>query len=170
MADPFIGEIRAFGFPFAPLDWAFCSGNTLSIMQHQVLYAVLRTQYGGDGKTTFNLPDLRGLAIRGLQGNFVNKPSGSETVALSTRQVPPHTHTLKGFNGRASETNAAGNLPGQFAKPTKVYTVASAANLTLPTTLVSPFAGGTDAHENRQPLLVLNFCICMDNGIYPTRD
>ncbi|MBC3932411.1 phage tail protein [Undibacterium curvum] len=168
MADPFLGEIRAFGFSFAPQDWAYCFGNTISIMQNQALYTVLRTQYGGDGKTTFNLPNLSGLAIRGLQGDFVNKPSGSETVALSSMQVPPHTHTLTGVNGRASETKAAGNLPGQFTKPTNVYTVASADKLTLPTTLVSPFEGGTDPHENRQPLLVLNFCICL-YGVYPLR-
>ncbi|WP_374519617.1 phage tail protein [Undibacterium squillarum] len=168
MADPYIGEIRAFGFNFAPYEWASCSGQIVPIGQNTALYSILGTQFGGNGQSTFGLPNLNGVAVRGQQNNVLNDLTGVESVALTSATVPPHTHTIVGRGGRAAEKKAAGNLPGQFVKSTKNYTVASSANLQLNPALVSPFIGNSQPHENRQPLLVMNFCISL-YGIYPPR-
>ncbi|MBR7783427.1 phage tail protein [Undibacterium luofuense] len=168
MADPYIGEIRAFGFNFAPYQWASCSGQLMPISQNTALFSILGVQFGGNGQSTFGLPNLNGMAVRGQQNNILNDVNGAETVTLTSQTVPPHTHTVVGRSGRATDNKAAGNLPGQFVKATKNYTVANSANLQLNPALVSPFIGNSQPHENRQPLLVMNFCICL-YGNYPSR-
>jgi microcystin-dependent protein len=172
MSDPFIGEIRISALNFAPYGWAFCDGRTMSIQQNTALYSLLGTLYGGDGKTTFGLPDLRGrVPIHwgngpSLTPRTIGKTGGEQTVTLG--QVPPHTHTALGAGGSGptSPTGATwGNQPGRGG--TSTYSDA------IPNTPMNPQAlgvsGGGAPHNNMQPYLVLNFVIAL-MGIYPTRE
>ena len=118
MSEPFLAEIRLFGFDFPPRGWARCDGQILPISQNQALFSLLGTTYGGDGVTTFALPDLRGRAAahEGTPAGGQNKPlgsrAGSEDVALSAAQIAPHTHTVVGDAGAATSNNPAGNRYG----------------------------------------------------------
>ncbi len=172
MSDPFIGEIRVVALNFAPYGWAFCDGRTMSIQQNTALFSLLGTMYGGDGKTTFGLPDLRGRVPIDwgsgplLTPRTIGETGGEQTVTLG--QVPPHTHTALGASGSGptSPTGATwGTQPGRGA--TSTYSDA------VPNTPMNPQAlgmsGGGAPHNNMQPYLVLNFVIAL-MGIYPTRE
>jgi microcystin-dependent protein len=173
MATPYLSEIRAFGFAFAPRGWALCNGQLLPISQNQALFALLGTQYGGDGRTTFALPDLRGrVAISPGNGLAQGQAAGSESVALTAGQLPAHSHTI---NAAANGAGNATNIPG----PTVVLGSGSSSQVgNLPVSIygsgapvnLAPLgtAGGNTPHENRMPSLVMNYCIALE-GIFPSR-
>lgn len=164
MTEPFLGEVRPFAFDFPPAGWAFCDGAVLSIQQNQALYTILGITYGGNGTTTFNLPDLRGrVPIHCGPGFDLGKASGMETVTLSENEIPSHTHTVRANSGTADKPGPGGNTWAAVGG----YSSA-APNVKMGLTALAPNSGG-QGHENRQPYLVVNFCIAL-TGIYPARD
>jgi microcystin-dependent protein len=183
MTDPYIGEIRIFGGEFAPRDWAFCNGQTLNINDNQALYSVIGTMYGGDGRITFALPDLRGRApiscgtAPGLVDNyFCGQRGGSETVALTAPQAPAHTHDasiqVKAVAGAGNQSAPGGHVWAADPRgATNVYSDVgpdTTMNEKAAVGTAEPNAGGGQAHENRPPFLVLNFIIALQ-GTYPSR-
>jgi microcystin-dependent protein len=180
MAEPFLGEIRIYSFDFAPQGWALCNGATLQIMQNQALYSLLMTTFGGDGKKTFGLPDLRGrvpmpLGINPVTGAVVTGglKDGVESVALTTAQIPPHTHPVYANNANADNatpvTPANGFIWAEADDPqsTLVNVYAASANGTMAASAISS-SGGGQAHNNMQPYLTVNYCIAL-TGYYPSR-
>lgn len=179
MADAFLGEIRIFGFGFAPLGWAFCNGQVLQITQNSALYSLVGIAYGGNGSTTFGLPNLQGKAPMdagsgpGLTPRSRGEVSGAETVTLPAGQIPAHTHALVGQNLPADRKDPAGAYPARGAKtvgpslrPVNTYQGAAPADAMAGFAIGS--AGGNLAHPNLQPYLVVNFCIALV-GYYPIR-
>lgn len=179
MSDAYIGEIRIFGFNFAPKSWATCSGQIVSIAQNTALFSILGTTYGGNGQTTFALPDLRGRAPIhwgtgvGLANVALGQVGGEENHLLTTQEMPMHNHTF------AATTAAATKKPvnlGVFADDVDTQAVNYFAAFNAPNSsyvnlnpLSMPPAGGSQPHNNMQPYLVLNICICMF-GIFPSRN
>jgi microcystin-dependent protein len=168
MASPFLGQIQPFGFNFAPRGWAMCNGQILSIAQNTALFSLLGTTYGGNGQTTFALPDLRSrVPIHmgqgpGLSQYVLGQVAGDETVTLSTAQIPPHQHGV-GATGTFTTKNPGGQVPapgGAYGSPPDETTME--ANMVRPT-------GGGQPHTNIQPYLTLNFCIALE-GIFPSRN
>jgi len=173
MADPFVAEIRIFPFNFAPKGWAFCNGQILPISQNTALFSLLGTIYGGDGKSTFALPNMEGNAPMhpgqgpGLSLHDLGETGGSQTVSLLESEIPAHSHPV--FAGPvqfAGNTNiAAGNA---FAKSSQGNSYVPAANLVMMSPSSLPPAGGDQPHNNMQPYLTLSFCIALQ-GVYPPR-
>lgn len=176
--DPFIGEIRIFGFNFPPEDWAYCNGQQLSASQNPALYSIIGGVYGSSGSqaaTLFNLPNLQSQAVMGASASspdYLNQSSGAEKVQLTLAQLPAHTHAIGGetIGGAANYANT----PGPTVLPNLIFvgnTAQRAYTSGTPNTSFSPQAisavGGGGTHENRQPFLAFNFCICV-NGIYPS--
>jgi microcystin-dependent protein len=172
VSNPFLGEIRLFGFNFAPRTWATCSGQLMPIAQNTALFSLLGTTYGGDGQTTFALPDLRGRSALsagqgpGLAAYNLGQVSGVETVTLISTQMPAHNHTMLASSSDSTAKNPSGNIPGGTASP--VYAAVGTANTTMAPQVIGG-AGGSQPHENRSPYLVLNYCIALE-GIYPSRN
>ncbi len=170
MSEGFLGQIIWFAGNFAPKNWEFCNGELLSINSYQSLYSLLGTTYGGDGRTTFALPDLRGrIPLSPGQGpNLSNYNEGDkgglETVTLTTSQVPSHTHQLKASSEDATLDNPLNNA---LAKSSANIFNSNDANVSM--NAVSIGNTGGEAHENRQPILATNYIICV-NGIYPSRN
>ena len=164
MSEPFIGEIRMVGFDFPPAGWALCNGQMLPIERNEFLFSLIGDYYGGDGETTFGLPDLRGrvpvhqgdgagLTVRDM-GTF----GGAEQVGLTTSQLPPHSHTQPA-GGASSSTRPVGRAPavgGKYAEP--------GAKTMAPTGVT----GGAQPHENMAPFLVVSFIIALQ-GTYPSQ-
>jgi microcystin-dependent protein len=170
MSAPFISEIRTFSFSFAPRGWALCNGQLLPINQNQALFSLLGTTYGGDGRVNFALPNLQGrIALHQGQGLSMGQRAGEESHTLILSELPIHTHTVTADAkvGNATSNNPQGDVPGNTAPlpiyaPSKVQAVAmNPAMLTI--------SGGSQAHENRQPFLVLNYCIALQ-GIFPSQN
>jgi microcystin-dependent protein len=171
MADPFVAEIRMFGFNFAPRGWATCDGQILPIAQNTALFSLLGTTYGGDGRTNFALPNLQSaFAIGqgqgpGLSNRLLGDSGGAASVTLQTSEMPPHTH---GLMSTASPTS--GSPTGASLAPTA--TGASAYRIPGATAAMAPDAllasGGSQPHENRQPYLGMLFCIALQ-GVFPPR-
>lgn len=161
MSNPYVGEIRAFAFNFAPQGWATCDGQLLSISQNTALFSLLGTTYGGNGQTTFALPDLRGRIGMHFNSNHLQgESSGEETHALTTSELPAHAH------GIGAGTDQGTNRPsGAVAARGGVYTTANDGTKMAPT----DGAGGSLPHNNLQPYLVLNYCIALF-GIFPPRN
>ncbi|MDF7801039.1 tail fiber protein [Pontiellaceae bacterium B1224] len=170
MAEPFIGEIRMFGGNFAPRNWAFCNGQLLSIASHDALFSLLGTTYGGDGRTTFGLPDLRGRVPLhvgsgpGLTPRPWGQKSGSEQVALSANELPAHTHTLPAYEGFAEQKSPEGHVPAKAGDGEQNFS-SMPADTTLHNTGT---AGSGQAHSNVQPFICISFIIAL-YGIYPSR-
>jgi microcystin-dependent protein len=174
MSSPFVAEIRIFPLTFAPKGWAVCAGQLLTISTNTALFSLLGTQYGGDGKSTFGLPDLKGsVAMHTDQfsggGSFpIGSTGGSNTVTLVTAQMPAHTHTVQCDTNALNTTltSPSANVPGNTS-PKLIYSAT-----TTPTVSMSPnmigSAGNNSAHNNLQPYLVLNYCIALQ-GVYPPR-
>lgn len=165
---PFIGMIIPVGFNFAPVGWALCNGQALSIADNQVIFQLIGTTYGGDGQTTFNLPDLRGRVPihmgsgSGLSNRAIGESAGAESVTLTTSEVPDHGHTLGVSNLDGTTRTASGNYPAKTDRP--LYTAAANAD----STLNSSSAGGSQPHDNMQPYLSVNFIIALQ-GVFPTQ-
>jgi microcystin-dependent protein len=166
MSTPFIAEIKIVSFNFAPKGWALCNGQLLPINQNQALFSLLGTTYGGDGRTTFALPDLRGRTpIHMGNGSILGENGGEESHTMSITEMPTHIHLAQGATVDGDTPVPTANI---LAAPTgQVY--APANNLTpLDPGSVSP-VGGNQAHENMQPYLTLNFVIALQ-GIFPSRN
>ncbi|MGR3276433.1 phage tail protein [Acaryochloris marina NIES-2412] len=172
MSEPFVGEIRMFAGNFAPRGWALCDGQLLAVSQNDSLFSLLGTIYGGDGRTTFGLPDLRGrVPIHagsgpGLTNRSLGSKSGTETETLTVNQLPSHTHELQGTTNIGTQPN-----PGGYVLATNTSMKPYAVNETLDATLASQSIsnlGGSQSHTNLQPFLCINFIIALF-GIYPSR-
>ena len=173
MADPFVAEIRIFPFNFAPKGWAFCSGQLLPISQNTALFALLGTFYGGDGKSTFALPNLQGSAPvhqgqgPGLSEYFLGQQGGAEAVTLLQSEIPVHNHFVQ----------AVGEDPGDLQAPSPARALARSGsgfgyipgpqNATMALQTIAP-AGGSLPHNNLMPYLTLSFCIALQ-GVFPPR-
>jgi microcystin-dependent protein len=170
MSQPFIGEVRMSGFNFAPRGWATCSGQLLQIAQNQALFALLGTTFGGNGQTTFALPDLRSRtpihwgAGPGLPNVQLGESAGTETVTLTAQQIPQHTHTPIAASDAPDATSPAGN---RWATSGNVI-FATTQNAAMGATAIGS-SGGSQPHSNIQPYLALNFCIALQ-GIFPSRN
>lgn len=170
MSDQFLAEIRIFPFNFAPTGWAFCNGQLLPISQNTALFALLGTFYGGDGKSTFALPNLQGSLPmhqgqgQGLSERFLGEQSGSESVTLLVSEIPFHTHSMS-MSVRPADTLDPTGLA--LGTGNAVY-VAGAPSQALAPQALAP-AGGSLPHNNMMPYLTLNFCIAMQ-GIFPARN
>lgn len=168
-ADPFLGEIMLVAFDFAPRGWAQCNGQLLPINQNAALFSLLGTQYGGNGTTTFALPDLRGRAPAHVGSSLFLTPGsrvGAETVTLFATQLPSHAHTLPVSSQPATAaTLTAGSFLADNNSGLAQY--ATTPNATLNTS--TAIAGGSQPHPNMQPYLVLNYVIAL-GGIYPSRN
>lgn len=172
MSEPFVGEIRMFAGNFAPRGWAFCNGQLLAVSQNDSLFSLFGTIYGGDGRTTFGLPDLRGrVAIHAGQGSGLSPrklgaKSGVEKVTLTTNQLPSHTHTVKGTNTAANSTDPAGRVPASSTTIDLYVNVAPTVDFNASAV---PFVGGSGTHSNLMPYLCINFIVALV-GIYPSRN
>jgi microcystin-dependent protein len=173
MSEPFIGQVIAVGFNFAPEGWHMCDGSLLPIAEYEALFSLLGTQFGGDGVSNFGLPDLRGRAALGagqgpgLQAYNVGQAGGAESVALTSGQIGSHTHALAAAATVTTPTPGSGVVLGTPAAATPIYATAGTA-ATLASTTVSPSPGSGGAHENRQPSATISYIISL-NGIYPPR-
>lgn len=181
MAEPFIGEIRMWACDFAPRNWAFCNGELMPISQHTVLYAVIGTLYGGDGRATFGLPNLQGRAPMhpgqgpGLTHRQLGQMGGAAEILLTEAQMPAHTHTLRGSTATADAPSpqgaalATGSTVGTEAqtKPPNFYQTDPSDLVQLaPDSLQA--TGGSLPHYNMQPYQCVNFCIALE-GLFPSR-
>lgn len=166
MSDPFLGEVRAVSFGYAPKGWATCDGQLLPINANQALFSLLGTTYGGDGRTTFALPDLRGrAAVHTGSATQLGQRGGEEAHTLSAAELPAHSHSLTASNQRASLDDPSGATWASAASG-NMY-AGAAAGAMAPTALAT--AGGGQPHNNMQPSLVVNYVIALV-GIYPSRD
>jgi microcystin-dependent protein len=166
MAEPFLGEIKIVSFGFAPRHWALCHGQLLPINQNQALFSLLGTQYGGNGQTTFALPDLRGRVPLHAGGGLVQGQSVGETThTLTAAEMPAHSHSFAALKADASKRGPAGQLPA-FAAGDCYSRENGGPTAAMNAQAIAP-AGGSQPHENMQPYLVLNFVIALQ-GIYPS--
>lgn len=173
MSDQFVAEIRIFPFNFPPTGWAYCDGQLMPISQNTALFALLGTVYGGDGKSTFALPDLRGRAPmqpgqgQGLSLRDLGQMSGVESITLLVSEIPVHTHTMMAAGADPGEDRVPGPSES-LARSVGGSIYGPASNLTTMASQALPPAGGGLPHNNMQPYLTLNFCIALQ-GIFPQR-
>jgi microcystin-dependent protein len=164
--EPFIGEIRIAAFGIAPKGWALCNGQLLSINQNQALFSILGTTYGGDGRTNFALPDLRGRVPVHFDGTLsLGSKAGEEAHRLTQTEMPTHQHVVSGTSAPADTGSPTGNF---WASGSGQSPFASSGNTGMAPNAVAP-AGGPQPHENMSPYLTVNFIIALV-GIYPSRD
>jgi microcystin-dependent protein len=172
VADPFIAEIRICAFNFAPFNWALCNGQLLSISQQSAMYSLIGTYYGGDGRSNFALPDMQGNVPMsagsgpGLSVRSLGEIGGDTFVTLQQTQMPIHNHSLMATAGPA-ETKTPGSTTSLAKSSTAIYTTTTT-NLVNMAQQAIGTAGSGVPHNNMQPYLTMNFCICMV-GVYPTR-
>ena len=168
MSEPFLAEVRIVGFNFAPRGWAFCDGQILPINQNQSLYSLLGTTYGGDGRTSFALPDLRGRTpihvgrSNGGGDHTLGQKSGEETHTLAANEMPQHTHTFE-----ASSNQGVTDIP--ISRSVRDAYRDQITSLTSLISAATTNVGGGQAHENMQPYLAVNFCIALQ-GLFPSRN
>jgi microcystin-dependent protein len=175
MSEPFVAEIRIFGGNFAPVGWAFCNGQLMPISQNTALFSLLGTTYGGDGKSTFALPDMQGRAPMhpgsgpGLTPRDLGENSGSADVTLTLSQIPPHTHGLQASASTGTSSDPTGRLlasPAANPRFTSLYSNASG-SASLASSALSTIGG--QPHNNLQPYLALSFIIALQ-GVFPARN
>lgn len=173
MTQPFIGEIQLFGFNFNPRGWAFANGATLPISQNTALFSLLGVTYGGNGQTTFQLPNFAGRAGceqgtgPGLTQRSLGQTYGVNTVTLIGTQIPSHNHVINAFLPQNSSSPVANGGLSQPSINTNKPFSSGAPNTTLAPNMLQPSTGGGFPHENQQPYLGVNFCIALQ-GIYPS--
>jgi len=164
MAEPFLSEIRIMSFNFPPKGWALCNGQFLPINQNQALFSLLGTVYGGNGQTTFALPNLRGRTpIHEGSGHTLGEAAGSTSVTLNAQSSPQHFHFLQATNTNGAVANPTGTVLGAV---NNMYTGPASLTTLLPASVSN--IGGSQPHNNMQPYLVLNFCIALQ-GIFPSQ-
>jgi microcystin-dependent protein len=164
MSEPFLGEIRIVSFSFPPKGWALCNGQLMMINQNQALFALLGTTYGGNGTTNFSLPNLQGRLPIHFGNGFVQGQTGGEaTHTLLIQEMPGHTHGIQASSASADQVSPAGNLWANGNVP--AYSGSAGATMN-PASIGN--VGGSQAHQNMSPYLVLNFVIAL-SGIFPTR-
>lgn len=178
--EPFLGEIRMVGFNFAPRGWALCDGQLLAISQYTALFSLLATTYGGDGRSTFGLPDLRGRVpvhmgqSPGLSTYILGEKSGAENVALALNEMPQHSHDINVHNQPANQTDPSGNIisvvnDGSGRTPNLYPAYSNAAPTGKMASSALGTTGASQPHSNMQPFLVVNFVIALE-GIFPSRN
>ena len=168
MAEPFLSEIGIMSFVFAPKGWALCNGQLLPINQNQALFSLLGTTFGGNGQTTFALPDLRGQTpIHVGSGHTLGERGGAQAHTLSIAELPTHTHVTNGSSSTADAAVPGGNLLGVVDNTTFGNAYAAATNLVALNAQAVSNVGGSQAHLNMQPFLTLSFCIALQ-GIFPS--
>ena len=166
MSEPFLAEIRMVGFNFPPRGWAFCDGQILPINQNQSLYSLMGTTYGGDGRTTFALPDLRGRTPIHADGSHrPGQKSGAETHTLGTAEMPEHTHQALASTNQVTTNDPTNNALGENAGTP--YRDGGTA-VTMGANALTQVGGG-EAHDNMQPFLAVAFCIALQ-GLFPSRN
>ena len=164
MAEPFLSEIRIMSFVFPPKGWALCNGQLLPINQNQALFSLLGTTYGGDGRVNFGLPDLQGrVPIHMGGGHTLGERGGEQAHTLSISEIPTHVHVAQGTNTNGAAAVPTGNVLGAF---NNAYTQPAALTTINPATIAN--VGGSQAHLNMEPFLVLSFCIALQ-GIFPSQ-
>ncbi len=172
MSSPYLGEIRMVGYNFAPFGFAFCAGQLLGIAQNSALFSLMGTTWGGDGQTTFGLPDLRGrIPIGqgqgpGLGNRVLGERAGVESVTLITAQIPAHLHTVSAASGGTRSANPSGNLLG--SGEADMYTHDSSSAVSMSANVIAQ-SGGSQPHDNMQPFLCINFVVALE-GVYPSRN
>jgi microcystin-dependent protein len=166
VGQPFLGEVKLISWNFPPKGWAFCNGQFLPINQNQALFSILGTMYGGDGRTTFALPDLRGrAAIHQGSGFTVGQSGGQEFHTLIISEMPAHNHIVTASDTQGDKNTVLGNiLAREVGNPYSAFGSPTTLN---PTTVSS--VGGSQPHENRQPYLVVNFIIALQ-GVFPSQN
>lgn len=173
MADPFVAEVRIFPFNFAPKGWAWCNGQLLPISQNTALFSLLGTFYGGDGKSTFALPNFEGSAVvhagqgPGLSQYFVGQVGGTETVTLLQSEIPAHSHSLMASATNSSKPNPSGNALTRIAANGTPYLAPPQPLVNFNDKAISP-TGGDQPHNNLMPYLTLYFNIALQ-GVFPPR-
>jgi microcystin-dependent protein len=171
MSEPFLGEIRAFALNFEPRGWAACDGRLLPISVNTALFSILGTTFGGDGRTTFGLPNLKGKIPLGagpgpgLTPRNLGESAGTETVTLSLNQLPSHNHAAKCNSGNGNQYGPANHYWAQDAGGAKEYGATATGQMSA--AAIAP-AGGSQPHGNLQPYTVVNYCIAL-TGIFPSR-
>jgi len=174
MADPFVAEIRIFPFNFAPVGWALCNGQILPIAQNAALFSLLGTAYGGDGKTTFGLPNLPGRASvgagqgLGLSTYYLGEVGGEPAVTVLVNQMPVHTHSVQAKETPPPSGSGVPSSSVFFARSSGGLAYANAASPGLMNPGAISVAGGSQPHNNLMPYLTFNFCIALQ-GVFPTR-
>ncbi|WP_127534132.1 phage tail protein [Paenibacillus kobensis] len=165
--EPFLGEIRMFGFGIVPRGWAVCSGQILSIQQNQALFSLLGTQYGGDGRTTFALPNYQGrVPVHAGSSMPVGTVGGEENHTLTINEMPAHNHSVMASNGDGTAKVPAGKTWSVPADKSSVFSTGTLDKVMSGAAIGT--AGGSQPHSNMQPYLTINFCIALQ-GIYPSR-
>lgn len=165
MSSPYLGELRIFSFNFAPQSWAQCNGQLLAINQNQALFSLLGTTYGGNGQTNFGLPDLRGKVPMHRGNHTQGESAGQEVHTVTLGEMPAHTHIAQASSNGPTVATVAGNF---WASNTGFAPYGTAANIAMSPAAVSNI-GGSQAHNNMSPFLVLNICITLQ-GIFPSRN
>jgi microcystin-dependent protein len=176
MSNPFVAEVRAFPFNFAPTGWAFCNGQLLPLSQNTALFSLLGTFYGGDGKSNFGLPNLQGNLANcqgqapGLSSYDVGQTGGSSTVTLLQTEMPLHNHSLMAVDSALDSPNKMSPVGNALCNKSGVTNIYSTAKTPLANFAVQAIgtAGGSLPHNNMMPYLTLNFCISLQ-GVYPPR-
>jgi len=176
MSDAYIGEIRLFSFDRIPRGWLICAGQLLQIRQYSAVFSLLSTMYGGDGKTTFGLPDLRGRVPIGAYGTLQQGPAGlayaagAETVPLGATMLPPHSHHLQAcsLDGTGKSVTGAVYAAIPAASNVSLYAPFGSSPFPIDSSVFASVGGGA-AHNNMQPFLTLTYAIAVV-GVYPTRD
>lgn len=174
MSDPFVAEIRIFGFNFAPTGWALCNGQILPISQNTALFSLLGTTYGGNGQSTFALPDMQGNAPMhpgqgpGLSLHDLGEIGGSQTVTLLQSEMPLHAHAMVASNDAAVTNDPTSNqIAKPFGRGNNTFIISTQNVVPMSPSALTP-AGGDLPHNNMMPYLTLNFCIAMQ-GVFPPR-
>ena len=176
MADPFVAEIRMFGFNFAPTGWAMCNGQLMPISQNTALFSLLGTTYGGDGKSTFALPNMQGNSAlhpgqgQGLSLYDLGQESGTETVTLLTSEMPSHSHSPTNAKTTGGQASPTGNMWGtsNAAKAAANFYAPAIGTAQNMNPLALGLTGGSQPHNNMMPYLTINFCIALQ-GVFPPR-
>jgi microcystin-dependent protein len=172
MAQPFVGQLISVGFSFAPQGYALCDGRVLAIAQYETLFQLIGTTYGGDGQTTFQLPDLRGRVPVGMGTSafgtnyLIGEVAGAETVTITTNQMAAHSHPMQVNSAGATNPNAGGNTLA--VSPTDVYHTGAPAPTAMSAAMVGA-TGGSQPHSNLQPFLVINWAIALF-GVFPSQN
>jgi microcystin-dependent protein len=177
MTEPYFGEIQIFGFPYAPANWANCTGALMAIRQNTALFSLIGIQYGGDGTVTFALPNFANCTAvsqgqgPGLTNRVMGEMFGENAVSLTVETMPSHAHQVEVYATRAATAKVGTPVPGAAITPpalAQAFVPAGVPNTTLAPMILAP-SGSNVPHENRQPFLALNYCIALQ-GVFPSFD